>query len=195
MIRPVLIWPSVRLESRCETIDEAHLDLLREGDAECWLKALVTDLVETLACFGGSGLSAPQIGELVNVIAIRVKHSQPEGKADVEEIIPIVNPSLKLLGRSTIVAEERCLSFPNHAVKIKRARDVALCGVGLDGHTIEIEGDGALAISIQHEMDHLAGIVLTDYESQLKRDLVRVKLAKLKIKGLQYRVPTERQST
>jgi peptide deformylase len=72
---------------------------------------------------------------------------------------------------------------------------VALCGVGLDGHTIEIEGDGALAISIQHEMDHLAGIVLTDYESQLKRDLVRVKLAKMKIKGLQYRVPTERQST
>lgn len=194
MIRPVLIWPTTKLESRCEPVDEIHLDLLRKGNV-CWLRTLMTDLVETLACFGGSGLSAPQFGELVNVIAIRVKHSQPEGKADIEEIIPIVNPSLKLLNGAQLISEERCLSFPNHVVKIKRASVVALSGVGLDGHAIEIGGDGALAISIQHEMDHLSGTVLTDYESQLKRDLIRVKLAKLKIKGLRYRVPTERQPT
>jgi len=194
VIRPVLIWPTTKLESRCEPVDEIHLDLLRKGNV-CWLRALMADLVETLACFGGSGLSAPQFGELVNVIAIRVKHSQPEGKADIEEIIPIVNPSLKLLNGAQLISEERCLSFPKHAVKIKRASVVALSGVGLDGHAIEIGGDGALAISIQHEMDHLSGTVLTDYESQLKRDLIRVKLAKLKIKGLRYRVPTERQPT
>ena len=194
MIRPVLIWPTTKLESMCEPVDEIHLDLLRKGNV-CWLRTLMIDLVETLACFGGSGLSAPQFGELVNVIAIRVKHSQPEGKADIEEIIPIVNPSLKLLNGAQLISEERCLSFLNHVVKIKRARDVALSGVGLDGHAIEIGGDGALAISIQHEMDHLSGTVLTDYESQLKRDLIRVKLAKLKIKGLRYRVPTERQPT
>lgn len=195
MIRPVLIWPDVRLESRCEPVDEIHLDLLRKG-GDCWLRTFVTDLVETLAHFGGSSLSAPQVGEITNVITVRVKHVRPEGKQEIEEIIPIINPSLKLLNRSQLISEERCLSFPNHAVKIKRASDVALSGIGLDGNAIEIESDGELAISIQHEMDHLAGIVLTDYESQLKRDLARVKLAKLKIRGLRYRVPPpERQPT
>jgi peptide deformylase len=152
----------------------------------------MTDLVETLAHFGGASLSAPQIGELSAVIALRVKQVENPTK-NIEEIIPIVNPSLKRVGQSRLIAEEHCLSFPGHTVKIARPRDVALVGIGLDGNAIEVESDDALAISIQHEMDHLAGTVLTDYESQLKRDIVRAKLAKLKLRGLRYDVPPERQ--
>ncbi|CAI8035796.1 Peptide deformylase [Geodia barretti] len=114
----------------------------------------------------GVGLAAPQVGILKRLIVIDLNREEP------------FNPEIQSLAGETI-EEEGCLSFPGITADVKRAAKAVVTAQGIDGEPIRIEGEDLLARALQHEIDHLNGILFIDYVSGLKRQLLRGKLRKL----------------
>ncbi len=121
----------------------------------------------------GVGLAAPQVGVLKRLIVIDVDRNDPEGSP-----LVLFNPKIQSMEGETI-KEEGCLSFPNITANVKRAAKVVVTAQNIDGEPIRVEGEALLARALQHEIDHLDGILFIDYVSGLKRQLLRGKLRKL----------------
>ena len=121
----------------------------------------------------GVGLAAPQVGILKRLIVIDLDRDDPEG-------VPLVlfNPKIHSLAGETI-KEEGCLSFPGITADVKRAAKAVVTAQDIDGEPIRIEGKDLLARALQHEIDHLDGILFIDHLSGLRRQLLRGKLRKL----------------
>lgn len=131
------------------------------------LQHLIDDMVETMYAAPGIGLAAPQIGvsKRLAVIDISTKESPAP-------LLVIINPVITLM-EGTIEFEEGCLSLPEYTAKIQRARKVAIQALDRNGKPIEIVDDGLLAIALQHELDHLDGLLLIDRISPLKREFFK----------------------
>ena len=121
----------------------------------------------------GVGLAAPQVGVLKRLIVIDLDRDDPEGAP-----LVLFNPKIQSLAGETI-EEEGCLSFPGITANVKRAAKAVVTAQGIDGEPIRIEGENLLARALQHEIDHLNGILFIDHLSGLKRQLLRGKLRKL----------------
>lgn len=121
----------------------------------------------------GVGLAAPQVGILKRLIVIDLDRDDPEGSP-----LVLFNPKIQSLAGETI-EEEGCLSLPGITADVKRAAKAVVTAQGIDGEPIRIEGEDLLARALQHEIDHLNGILFIDYVSGLKRQLLRGKLRKL----------------
>ncbi|MGB9628201.1 MAG: peptide deformylase [Thermodesulfobacteriota bacterium] len=140
------------------------------------VKKLVEDMKETMYQANGIGLAACQVGVSQRVIVLDVSPMDPD-----QEFFAMINPEI-ISGEGEIEYEEGCLSVPECVEKIKRRERVWVRGLSLEGKEVEIRGEGILAIALQHEIDHINGILILDRISRLKREVYRNKLKKTKKK-------------
>jgi peptide deformylase len=162
MILPILQYPDPRLS----LVSGPVLEVTAE------LRELAENMVETMYARDGIGLAAPQVGEAVRMVVIDV--SGPDKREDLRVLI---NPELTLSG-GEIESEEGCLSVLNHCAKVIRREFVHVRATGLDGNDAGFDADGRLAVCVQHECDHLDGVLFIDHISRLKRDMLDRKLKK-----------------
>jgi len=168
---PLVIAPDPRLKTKSTPV--------KDIDAE--IKQLVADMFDTMYYEKGIGLSAVQVGVLKRVMIADVTW-RDEGGPGEQHIM--INPEIIENAPEPNVYKEGCLSFPDQFVDVTRPKTIKLRYLNIDGETKEGDFDGLLATCIQHEIDHLNGIVLTDYASPLKRDMILRKLTKLKKAGV-----------
>ena len=156
-LREVLQFPDPRLERVCEPITEVT-DTLHQ---------LARDMCEVLYGESGIGLAAPQVGEEVRLIVVDTEWCEEGAKRD-----PLIlfNPELRWKEGQT-VWNEACLSVPDFAADVERFGRIAVHGRGLDGAAVVEEAEGLRAACLQHEIDHLDGVLFIDRISRLKRSM------------------------
>lgn len=153
----IVLYPDDVLKTRCTPVDTVD-DEVRE---------LIDSMVETMYAAPGIGLAAPQVNDTRRITVIDVS-SREEG-AD-SELITLVNPEI-VHREGKIVWEEGCLSIPGVYDKVTRAQKVVVQALDRDGSPFELEADDLLAVCLQHEIDHLDGVLMLDHFSHLKRKL------------------------
>ena len=164
-VRPILTAPDPRLKA--VSTDVATVD------AE--IRKLVDDMTESMYAAEGIGLAAVQIGVAKRVIVIDL--DQKEGKKNPRAFI---NPKILWASEETAVFEEGCLSVPEIWDDVERPARIKAEYLDRDGNKQLLEADGLLATCLQHEMDHLNGILFIDHLSRLKRSIALRKLTKAK---------------
>jgi peptide deformylase len=163
MVREILVWPHPTLKKKAHPVAKVD-DSVRE---------LIKDLFESMYAADGVGLAAPQIGVMKNVIVLDTTPRQPEAKP-----IAMVNPEILTLDGQTTY-REGCLSVPGEAEDVYRAAGVTVRYLDEQGEEQTLTADGLLAIAIQHETDHLKGVMFVDHISTLKRELIRKRMKKV----------------
>jgi len=136
-------------------------------------KKLVEDMFETMYAAPGIGLAAIQVGEPARVVTMDLAKKDEPKRPQV-----FINPELLGASEEKNVHEEGCLSIPEYYEEVERPAAVKLRYLDLEGQPHEIEADGLLATCIQHEIDHLNGVLFIDHISKLKRDRVIKKFTK-----------------
>ncbi len=137
------------------------------------VKNLMDDMLETMYAAPGIGLAAVQVGVLKRIIVIDLSK---EGEK--KDPLFIVNPQITFKSDELISYEEGCLSIPNQFAEVKRPSSCKVNFLDYDGKKREINADGLLATCIQHEVDHLNGVLFIDHLSKLKKDLILKKTKK-----------------
>ena len=164
MVRKILIWPDPVLKQKAEDVTVFGAPL----------KQLIQDMFETMYDAPGVGLAAPQIGVLQNVIVLDTRVRQPDSQP-----LAMVNPRIVSM-EGKITYEEGCLSVPGEAEDVDRAAKVTVEFQDAEGTRQSVTAEGLLAVAIQHECDHLQGIMYVDKISVLKREIIRKRMKKLK---------------
>jgi len=136
------------------------------------LQKLIDSMVETMYKSNGIGLAAPQVGISKRLIVIDTSIREEN-----QSLIVLINPEI-VSSNGEILSEEGCLSLPGFITRLKRKEKVFVKGLDRKGNSVEIEAEGLLARALQHEIDHLEGILLIDRISPLKRELFRRKYFK-----------------
>ncbi|CAN7518962.1 peptide deformylase [Phenylobacterium sp. LjRoot225] len=139
------------------------------------LRALMDDMLETMYDAPGIGLAAIQIGEPHRVIVMDLAREE-EPKAPRY----FVNPEILWSSEETLGYEEGCLSVPEYFDEVQRPSKVRLRYLNYQGETVEEDAEGLFAVCIQHEMDHLDGVLFIDHLSRLKREQAVKKVKKLR---------------
>lgn len=139
------------------------------------LQKLIDDMIETMYSAPGIGLAANQVGVSKQVMVIDV--SSMEEKSS---LIVLVNPEI-VSAEGELEVEEGCLSIPGYSAVLKRAEKVKARGVDINGMPVEIEGSGLLSRAIQHEIDHLNGMLLIDRIGRIRKEFFRKRFAREKI--------------
>ncbi|HEY2510330.1 MAG TPA: peptide deformylase [Polyangiaceae bacterium] len=161
-IRTILHYPDKRLRDPGKRIEKVTPAI----------QALVDDMAETMYAAPGVGLAATQIGEPYQLFVIDVaEQDQPS------DLRVFINPEI-LERHDAIVWSEGCLSFPGVSEDIERAATVRVHALDRDGEPFELEAEGLLAVAIQHEYDHLQGVLMIDKVGPLKRRMIDRKMKK-----------------
>jgi peptide deformylase len=163
-VREIRKYPDVVLREktkRIETIDET-------------IQRLIDDMAETMYAAPGVGLAANQVGISLQVAVIDVSVGE-EGGPKKQRLVVLINPEMISM-EGSVVSEEGCLSVPDFSDKVKRAAKVKVKALDRRGKPFELEAEGLMAKALQHEIDHLNGIVFVDRLSPLKRSIFRRKL-------------------
>lgn len=161
----------LRIRKYGDPVLETKADPVAEFDGE--LRQLAADMFETMYANKGVGLAAPQVGVSKRLAVIDWSAGEDEGAK-----LVLVNPEI-LVKEGTQIGEEGCLSIPGFREDVKRAWRVRVRAQDLEGNFFETEGEELLARAIQHEIDHLDGILFLQHLSLLKRDLIKRKIRKL----------------
>tara|TARA_B000000532_G_C18836433_1_gene392753 strand:- start:258 stop:782 length:525 start_codon:yes stop_codon:yes gene_type:complete len=138
-------------------------------------RKLLDDMLQTMYKAPGIGLAAVQIGVLKRLIVIDISKREEEKKP-----IFLINPEIKFKSKKTSLYEEGCLSLPGYFAEIERPSECSIEYVDYYGKKKELKAEGLLSTCIQHEIDHLNGVLFIDYLSKLKRDMIIKKLIKQK---------------
>jgi peptide deformylase len=162
MVRTILHYPDKRLRERGKKVD-AVTDELRK---------LIDDMAETMYAAPGVGLAATQIGELIQLFIIDIADSE-----EPSDLRVFINPEI-LEATGELTWQEGCLSFPGVTEEIDRAAHVRVRAQDRDGKWFELEAEGLLAVAIQHEYDHLQGLLMIDHMGPLKKRLTHRKMIK-----------------
>lgn len=162
-IRPILTLPDKRLRQIADPIEKV--------DAE--IKALAKDMLETMYEAPGIGLAAPQIGEMKRIVVMDLAKDD-----ELKAPIVMINPEILSVSEETATSEEGCLSIPELYYDVERPAEVTVRYTDLDGKVQETHATERFAVCIQHELDHLDGVLYIDYLSRLKRDRVVKKFEK-----------------
>jgi peptide deformylase len=163
-VLPVRIYGAPILRKRAKSVDKDDPDV----------PLLVENMLDTMRAENGLGLAAPQVGESVRVAVI-----DRRGTENGAEDLVMINPEITVAwGQET--SEEGCLSLPEIWVKVKRASHVKLTYSDLNGNEQSLKASGRFAVAIQHELDHLDGVLLVDRVSSVQRRLLKGKLDALK---------------
>jgi peptide deformylase len=162
----ILKFPHPILRKRSEAVSQIDEEV----------KKTINDMRETMYEAGGIGLAACQVGIPRRVIVLDVSPIDPQ-----HNFFALINPEI-ISEEGEIDHEEGCLSIPDCLENVKRKEKVYARGWSPEGMEIEVKGDGILAIALQHEIDHINGILILDRVSQLKREIYRNKLKREKRK-------------
>lgn len=161
----------LRIRKYGDPVLETKAEPVTEFNGE--LRQLAADMFETMYANKGIGLAAPQVGVSKRLAVL--DHSAGEDEA---AKLVLVNPEI-LVREGTQIGEEGCLSIPGFREDVKRAYRVRVRAQDLEGKFFETDGEELLARAIQHEIDHLDGILFLQHLSLLKRDLIKRKIRKL----------------
>jgi peptide deformylase len=160
----ILEVPDLRLTTRSAPVERVDDELLR----------LLDDMLETMYAAPGIGLAAPQVGVLKRAFVADLSGDGERAP------IYVINPEIVWRSQTSNVAEEGCLSLPKHFGEVSRFDQVRVRFLDRGGDAQEIAAEGLLARCLQHEIDHLDGVLFVDHLSALKRALILRKLAKAK---------------
>ncbi len=163
MVHEILVWPHPLLKQKAQPVAVVDDEI----------RTIVKDLFESMYAADGVGLAAPQIGVLKNIIVLDTTPKQPESRP-----IAMINPEVLTLD-GKIIYKEGCLSVPGEAEEVERAAVISVRYLDEQGHEQTIQADGLLAIAVQHETDHLRGVMFVDHISALKRELIRKRMKKI----------------
>ncbi|MEQ8348187.1 MAG: peptide deformylase [Sneathiellaceae bacterium] len=162
-IRSILTAPDPRLKTVCEPVAQVDDELRR----------LMDDMLETMYDAPGIGLAAIQVGVPKRLLVLDV--GREDGPRQPRFF---VNPEIVWVSDDDVASEEGCLSVPEHYAEVERPAEVRVRYLDYDGASQELHADGLLAVCLQHEIDHLDGILFIDKLTALKRNLILRKLLK-----------------
>jgi peptide deformylase len=168
-ILPIIVAPDPRLKIVSRPVDKVDVQVAR----------LMDDMLETMYDAPGIGLAAPQLGVQKRVIVDIAR----KDKGEAPNPLRMANPQLIAASEELKSWDEGCLSLPEHYAEVVRPSRVAVRYLDENDKRQEIEVDGVLSVCIQHEMDHLDGILFVDHVSALKRNMILRKLRKAKKLG------------
>jgi peptide deformylase len=163
-IKPLIILPDPLLRQVSKPVERVDSTVLK----------FARDMLDTMYDAPGIGLAAIQVGEPLRLVVIDLAK---EDETPAPQIF--INPEIVASGRGANVHEEGCLSIPDYYAEVERPDTVTVRYVDGDGKQQEILADGLLATCLQHEIDHLNGVLFIDHISKLKRDMVVRKFKKL----------------
>ena len=164
-LRSIVIEPDPILRKKSENLEKVDDEL----------KKLLDEMLETMYAAPGIGLAAVQIGILKRLIVIDISKEKEE-----KNPLFLINPKIISKSKSTSIYEEGCLSLPGHFAEIERPAECKVKYLDYNGKENEMTAKGLLSTCIQHEIDHLNGILFIDYLSKLKKDMIVKKLIKHK---------------
>jgi peptide deformylase len=164
MIRKILIEPDPLLRQISQDVEKVDKEI----------KTLMDDMLETMYAAPGIGLAAIQVGVPKRIIVIDLS------KEDEKKPLYFVNPKIIIRSKNKSTYEEGCLSVPGQFAEIDRPNQCHISYLDYNGKKKELKAEGLLATCIQHEMDHLKGILFIDYLSKLKKTFIVKKLSKQK---------------
>jgi peptide deformylase len=142
------------------------------------IQTLIDDMFETMYAAPGIGLAAIQVGVPKRILVIDLQDPAEEGGEPVRNPLVFINPEILRTSETERPYNEGCLSVPDQYAEVDRPDSVRARWLDRDGNVHEEEIEGMLATCLQHEMDHLEGVLFIDYLSRLKRDMILRKLAK-----------------
>lgn len=167
---PIIVAPDPRLKVVSRPV----------GNVDDEVARLMEDMLDTMYDAPGIGLAAPQVGVQKRVIVVDVARKD---KGEDPNPLTLANPELVATSEDLKSWDEGCLSLPEHYAEVTRPSRVAVRYLDENNRRREIEADGVLAVCLQHEMDHLDGILFVDHVSALKRNMILRKLRKAKKLG------------
>src|SRR6266404_5797365 len=162
---PIITAPDPRLKIKARAVPVV--------DAE--VRRLMDDMLETMYHSIGIGLAAPQVGVARRVLVVDVARD-----GEPPQPMRLANPEILWRSEGLTVANEGCLSLPEHYAEVERPEEIRLRYLDHENEIREIEAKGLLATCLQHEIDHLDGVLFVDHISALKRGIILRKLAKTK---------------
>jgi peptide deformylase len=162
---PLLLAPDPRLKVKTRPVAAPDWAMIR---------SILPRMLATMYAAPGIGLAAPQVGLDLRFAVIDL---QPDEKP---APITLINPRIEQMSREETTREEGCLSLPGHYAEVTRPERVVVTYEDVDGQSQTIEADGLLATCLQHEIDHLDGILFVDHLSALKRNMILRKMVKEK---------------
>lgn len=160
---PILIAPHPTLKAKARPVAGTDSDIVR---------ALIPRMFATMYKAPGIGLAAPQVDQRLRVVVIDL------ARDDKREPITLINPDIVAASQELATREEGCLSLPNQYADITRPARVKVRYLDETGARRELEADGLLSACVQHEIDHLDGVLFVDHLSALKRNMIMRRLAK-----------------
>mgnify|MGYP006108414509 FL=1 len=163
--KKIIIEPDPILRRKCERLENIDDNI----------KRLMNDMLDTMYDAPGIGLAAIQVGVLKRIVVIDIS-KEPEKK----DPLFLINPEITYKSKNTSTYEEGCLSLPGQFAEIERPAECHIKYIDYEGKANNLEATGLLATCIQHEVDHLNGVLFIDYLSKLKKDMIIKKLVKQK---------------
>jgi len=164
-VLPIITAPDPRLKLKAKPVAKVDDEIRR----------LMDDMLETMYLAPGIGLAAPQVGVLKRVLVVDVS-----GEDEKPAPLKIANPQILWRSKELVTYNEGCLSLPEHYADVMRPDAIKLRYLDYQNEIRELEAKGLLATVIQHEMDHLEGVLFVDHISSVKRSIILRKLAKAK---------------
>ncbi|WP_135466729.1 peptide deformylase [Crenalkalicoccus roseus] len=160
---PILLVPDARLRARARPVGPGDADTVRD---------LAPRMLASMYAAPGIGLAAPQVGVGLRLVVVDLQ------KDEARDPLVLVNPEIVATSAEQATREEGCLSLPGQYAEVTRPARVRLRYQDLTGARREIEAEGLLSTCLQHEVDHLDGVLFVDHLSPLKRNMILRKLAK-----------------
>lgn len=160
---PILIAPNRTLKTRARPVAGPDADAVR---------ALIPRMFAAMYAAPGIGLAAPQVGSLLRFFVVDL---MPDDKP---KPMVLINPTIEAASKETVIREEGCLSLPGQYAEVERPARVVMRFEDETGARRQVEAEGLLAACLQHELDHLDGILFVDHLSALKRNIILRRLAK-----------------
>jgi peptide deformylase len=169
-ILPIVEVPDPRLRQISSPVEKVDADV----------RALVAEMFETMYAAPGIGLAAIQVGVARRILVIDLQEPEEEGGEPVRDPRVFINPEILEHSDRDVPYTEGCLSVPDQYAEVDRPDRIRARWLDLDGNVREEEIEGLLATCLQHEMDHLEGVLFIDHLSRLKREMILKKLTKLR---------------
>ncbi|KPK28745.1 MAG: peptide deformylase [Nitrospira bacterium SG8_3] len=161
--RRILTYPETVLRERAEPVPNI------DGK----IQALIDDMADTMYHAPGIGLASNQVGEPCRIIVF-----DTSGRDEPRDLVVVINPQI-IEFDGVVSSDEACLSVIDYSAEVKRAQRVTVQGLDREGNPITLKRDGLGAIVLQHEIDHLNGLLFIDHVSKLKRELYKRRLKKI----------------
>jgi len=166
-VKTILAYPHTVLTERAEAVTNI------DGK----IQQFIDDMADTMYHAPGIGLASNQVGEPLRIIIF-----DTSAKDEPKDLVVVINPEI-IQEEGTVVTEEGCLSVIDYSADVKRSRCITVQGLDREGNLITLKKEGLPAIVLQHEIDHLNGILFINHISKLKRELYKRRLKKMLRKG------------